>query len=65
MEDFKPAEILEFKKECFGKKCNVDKLNFITLNINNSFNDNMKSFCNLCYWLMKLRNLFNNDDEII
>ena len=63
MEDFKTYEILpEFKEECYGKKCNVEKLKKITADINFCFIDEQKNFCQLCYNLNELRNLFYSDE---
>ena len=63
MEDFKTYETLpEFKEECFGKKCNIEKLKKITSNINFCFIDEQKNFCQLCYNLNELRNLFYSDE---
>ena len=64
MEDFKTYETLpEFKEECYGKKCNIEKLKKITADINFCFMDEQKNFCQLCYNLNELRNLFYSDES--
>lgn len=63
MENFKIVKFPEFKEECCGKKCNIEKLKKITSDINYCFINEQKNFCIFCYNLNELRNLFNSDES--